>query len=482
MKWCVNEMSGVNLGDLRLNRRSIEVLSALSSIGESTPDTMKTKAELDGAYRLMSNKKVTMEALLAPHFEQTIIRTRKESRVLLVQDTTEVNVTKPIRQVDGAGPLSTENRMGFYLHPLMAFTSGGTPLGLVETIAWARESVDRTSSKAEKRKKNKAAPIEEKESYRWLQMLRQGLAIAKDNPDTEYIAVADSESDIYDLFVEMTDCPANYHLVIRACHDRGVLDSDVSDGQNISAVFTEAAIQSQFEVPVRKRVALTKTEKRQRLQSRENRIATVDVRATSMTLRAPQRPGKKLPPVVMNAVEVREANPPEGEPLVCWTLLTTLPVDTTHQILEIIKLYKTRWHIELYFRTLKSGMKLEKMKYQSLNRYLNATALLMIVAWRIQKLTYIARETPDAPCDEFFDEGEWKPVALTAPSGRARSTELVPTIKEFLLMIASLGGYIRRTGQGAPGSTMVWRGMRRMETLMMAYKAFGPPAQNTCEV
>ena len=69
-----------------------------------------------------------------------------------------------------------------------------------------------------------------------------------------------------------------------------------------------------------------------------------------------------MPEVSCNVVEVREVNPPESCEPVVWMLVTTLPIDTEENIREVIDTYKKRWLIELYFRVLKSGMGIEKLK------------------------------------------------------------------------------------------------------------------------
>ena len=67
-------------------------------------------------------------------------------------------------------------------------------------------------------------------------------------------------------------------------------------------------------------------------------------------------------------------------------LFTTLPVNTQAQVEKVIEGYQMRWLIEVYFKTLKSGMKIEDMKYQTLKRYLAAFAMLAIVGWRVEFL------------------------------------------------------------------------------------------------
>ena len=91
------------------------------------------------AYRFFENERVDAEGVWWPHREATLKRIGEQRVVLLAQDTTELDVTRPQEQMKGAGPLNDESRWGFYAHPLLAFTPTRIPLGLVNTEVWARD-------------------------------------------------------------------------------------------------------------------------------------------------------------------------------------------------------------------------------------------------------------------------------------------------------------------------------------------------------
>jgi hypothetical protein len=54
----------------------------------------------------------------------------------------------------------------------MAFDLTGLPLGTVWQKSWARENIGTKLTKQEKNRKRKQAPIEEKESLRWVEGIR----------------------------------------------------------------------------------------------------------------------------------------------------------------------------------------------------------------------------------------------------------------------------------------------------------------------
>ena len=176
------------------------------------------------AYRFFDNDKVTFDKVLHPHIDRTRQRLAAHQVVLLVQDSSEIDLTRPEQEVAGVGELDGARR-GFVLHAMQAFTGAGTPLGTV----WA-EIINRTdgvshASAAEKSHERKHTPIEEKETMRWLTGLRQARTVAEQVPDVQCVCVADSEADIYELFAEPRGT-ASMHWLIRACQDRA-LGTDV---------------------------------------------------------------------------------------------------------------------------------------------------------------------------------------------------------------------------------------------------------------
>ncbi len=117
------EFSSVDFGDKRLNKRLKRSISDAAGMGESTPDRAKSNAAVKATYRLIDNPKVDMDPILACHNQSTIDRCSSHECVYLFQDTTEIDLTKPKVQVEGAGPLGTDKRRGFFYHPLYAITS-----------------------------------------------------------------------------------------------------------------------------------------------------------------------------------------------------------------------------------------------------------------------------------------------------------------------------------------------------------------------
>jgi hypothetical protein len=467
--WAKEEVATVDLGDERLDARVALLLSALGNRPNlSIPAACGGRAEMAAAYRFFDNDKVTFDNVLEPHVTRTRQRIAEQKVALLVQDTSEIDLTRPEQEVVGVGTLDG-SRSGFLLHAMQAFTPEGTPLGTV----WA-EVVNRTEgvshASAKKRHERQCTPIEEKESMRWLTGLRQARELAQQLPGVQCICVADSEADIYELFAEPRGAqPVDW--LIRACQDRA---SETDGGQHLREQVLAQPVLYTLELLIRGRRAKTTVEDRGRRQNRETRQAAVEVRAGRLTLRPPWRADRELPAVTVNVVLVREPHPPADEPPVEWILITTLPIDTLEQVRRVVEYYCVRWCIEILFRTLKSGCRIERRRLEHVDRVLPCLALYLIVAWRTLFVCRMGRDCPDLDCEALFEPSEWKAVWVAVH--QKKPPKKAPRLSEMVHLIARLGGYVERP-KSEPGTQTLWIGLQRMYDLAWAWDSFGPGAK-----
>ena len=105
----------------------------------------------------------------------------------------------------------------------------------------------------------------------------------------------------------------------------------------------------------------------------------------------------------------------------------------------------------------------------------------MVVAWRIMHLTQLGREHPDAPCTVYFSDLEWKAL-VTYVNRDANLPKDPPSLREATRMVASLGGFLGRKGDGNPGTQTIWLGLQRLDDIAATYEivmqhfARDPPA------
>ena len=479
--WIMEEMETVDLKDKRLDDRLRVVLSQLSEHPTaSIPAACGEHAEMTAAYRFFDNEKATFADILAPHMESTRQRLAQQDVVLLSQDTTEMDLTRPEQQVTGTGPLDGGPRRGTFLHPMHAFTPDGTPLGTLHAETWVREEEVGCASMS--RAQRAAIPIEEKESHRWVEMMRRAGEEASRCPSTQLICVADSEADIYEVLVEGTIEPRRVDWIVRACQDRVLAreNSQSAAGTYLREQVLAQPVLFMHPIQVRGRKAKIACETRGRRQPRESRKTQVEVRASCVTLRPPHRPDRKLPPVTVNVVLVREVDPPAGEEPVEWLLLTSLPVDHVEQVRQVIQYYCVRWMIEVFFRVLKSGCRVEERRFEHIDRMLPCLAVYMIVAWRTLYVCRLGRSCPDINCETVFEPMEWKSVwKVVRQTDPPRKP---PPLGHMVRMVAQLGGYVDRKSSGPPGPQTIWIGLQRMYDFALCWQLFGPEGRSAPEL
>ena len=451
--WVEEELGTVQFYDPRLNRRLFQLTRDFYGQPQAPiTEACGSHAKVKAAYRFFENKRVSMKEVLSAHLESTIERAKPNDVVLAVQDTTSVDYTGH-RGMEGLGPTNNKKdaATGVLIHDTMAFTTDGTPLGLLDVQCWARDPQDRG-----KKERRKELPIEQKESMKWLKSYQAVREVQKACPDTTFVSVGDRESDIYELFLETLKNPDGPKLLVRCERTRN----------------RKTETDFLWEEMARQPVAGIQVTHIPRRGCQLERDAKLEVRYAPVTLKSPG--GKNYDPVNVWMVYVRETDYPKGvkSPLE-WMLLTTAPVHTLEDACERLAWYARRWGVEVYHRTLKSGCRIENRWFGSTDSLEPCLAIDMIVAWRIYHLTKLAREIPDHPCTTFFQEAEWKALYILLN----KTTDLPakePTMREAVRMLGSLGGFLGRKSDGEPGTTVLWRGMQHLESAVAMYAVLLP--------
>ncbi len=96
--WAERTFGGVQLHDRRRTRRAVQAASKLAEnpLG-SLPAQMQTWKETKALYRLLDEPDVTFAALMQPHLQQTRDQANSSPVVLLVQDTTDIDLSQKSR-------------------------------------------------------------------------------------------------------------------------------------------------------------------------------------------------------------------------------------------------------------------------------------------------------------------------------------------------------------------------------------------------
>lgn len=476
-QWVLDEMETADLRDKRLERRLVDLLDTLSQASTaSIPAACHDRAEMVAAYRFFDNDKVGFEEVLAPHIDATHERMKCQKVVLLVQDTTELDLTRPGSAVEGAGPMAHGRRNGAFMHLLHAFTTDGTPLGSVLAEAWTRECKDdQPKSKrgaSAKRLQAKRKPFAEKETYRWLTTSKHCAEVKEHCPKTQLVMLADRESDITEV-VDYCRGQNDFDWVIRIDGSR-VLNKGKSQEMTVAIreeLRGRKAVYKQT-LDVRGRTAWGSENIKQRpgKADRKAREVNVSVHCGKVTLNDPRAGHHEG--VTVNAILVRETNPNgSDEPIECL-LITSLPIKTRKQVELAIGYYLQRWMIELFFKVLKSGCKIESRRFEHIDRFLPALALYMIIAWRSFYVCRVSRTHADVSCEKVYSDAQWKSVWQVVQ--RSPPPKKPPTLMEMTKIVAKLGGYINRKNSGPPGPQSMWLGLQQMHIMATCWITFGP--------
>jgi hypothetical protein len=451
--WIEAELGGANLGDERLTARLLEMTGQfyaqpMANIPQACGSAMAAKA----VYRFLDNEAVAWPAILQPHYEATEERIRTQALVLVAQDTTSLNYSSH-PHTQGLGPITdSETGHGLLVHDTLAFTPQGTPLGLLHVQCWAREGMGHRQQRYQK-------PIEEKESYKWLESYQAVSAVQARCRRTRLVVVADREADIHEVFAAQAQTVRGADLLIRAerSRNRKVLDDEET------CEFLWTLLEQQPIVGTRELLVPPN-------ETRGARQAVLAVRMLPVTLRPPRRK-PDLPTVRLWAVLAQEVAPPEGVDGLEWMLLTTVAVNRKEDAYERLEWYARRWGIEVYHRILKSGCRVEARQLENTHRLCNCLAIDMIVAWRIQHLTCLGQETPDVPCTVYFTDSEWQALT-TFVTKTSTPPARPPSLNEAVRLLGKLGGHLGRASDGHPGSEVLWRGMARLTDIETAFQLY----------
>lgn len=458
--WASEALGTTTLGDVRRRERVLGVLRALAAHpGASLSMALGGEwAATQGAYRLLDNPHLDPAALSASIGAASAARAAVTDVVLLIEDSTEIQPTSPVRCRD-LGCLGSAQRHGLWLHTTLGVSADGVPLGLLDQRVWTRDP-----DAAPRRAARYTTPIEGKESRKWLDGVIA--AQARLAPGQPHIVVADREADIYELYAVLAQTGGDF--VVRAAQDRAL-----ATGGRLSAAVSSAPVVGHTTITVR------------RTPQRAPREARVEVRATTVTLSPPQYDsyqaarrrwwaahpeveplleGPLLPLTVgvVEVCEVEDGTRPDGEEPLHWRLLSSLPVGDWAAAAWVVQCYRWRWLVERFHYVLKQGVAIERLQLEQPPRWERATVLYSLVAWRVLWLTELARVTPDASADLVVEPAAWQALAIRMTGTRPTAP---PDLATFVGWVGKLGGHLGRRSDGPPGVKAIWRGLQRLSEL-----------------
>jgi len=386
-----------------------------------------------------------MDAIQAPHRAQTLQAMGRHPLVLLLHDTTELDVTTHLA-LAGAGPIGNGTGRGFLQHNSLAvIPEPRQVLGLAyQQVVVRRDAPDRETAAQRRRRP--------KESRLWPQGIE---AIGRPPEGSRWVDVGDRGADLYEAMVASHGL--GHDFLFRVAQDRQVgTDADGAQVVNLREFACQMAPLGRdvVEIPAR--------------GGRASRTAQVQLAAAPVWIPAPTgAPGRGGQPVLAGwVVRVWESDPPAGAEALDWILVTSVATTTAAQVRERRDWYACRWMVEVFHDIEKNGCREEARRFATAERMTACLAILSVVAVRVFQLRTALDHQPQASATEVATAAEIAVIGkVTGHRGKAGLT-----VREFVRRVASLGGFLGRKGDGEPGVRTLWRGYQRLQDLLLGYQ------------
>jgi Transposase DNA-binding len=459
-EWAEQTFGEVQLGHCSRRGRAVKMAAAIAADpAGSLPKQMGSEAALHAASRFLQTPQVSYEQLMRPHQEQTRAAMRKPQRVLLIQDTTEVDYQQH-PTTTGLGPIGNGTHHGFLLQTVLAvLPESREVLGIGHQEPFLRQPAPKEETKRERLGRARESQVWE----------RSVQVLGGPPPGVQWIHVGDRYSE---MFPFLALCRQQHcDLVVRAAQDRRV-DLLVKQAEASVPKRSHPRRSPEQEVAskpqhlfgvVRGWSAVGKQElDLPATKQRRARQAQVVISYGALRLLPPEERQASHPnPLVVWVVHGWEPQPPAGVEPLEWVLLTSIPIQTVEQAWERVDWSRARWIVEDYHQGLKTGCRIEQRQVQSYEGLRRLLGLLAPSAVRLLQLRAAARQSPAQPVVEVLPADVVQVVATLA---QVPAAEL--TTQQCWYTIAGYAGYLARKGDGPPGWKTLWKGWLYIQALL----------------
>lgn len=332
--WAERQFGTAELGDARRTRRLVRTMAAIARApDESLPRQLGSSAGAKAAYRLFECGAVTREAVMGPHLAPCRAAAARHPVVLMVHDDTTLDFSAP-PLLQGAGRIGDDRGRGVLAHSCLAVLPAGQTLGLAHQTLWARPP--------------KGVLRQPRESAVWADTVK---TIGRPPTGTLFVSVADRGADVFEHLERVRE--TGWDAVVRAAQDRPL----VTGGGALTALRAARAMGATT-IPTRRGEAV------------------VCVAWRTLELLPPRHGPAGRAPIRVQGVRIWNGT-------VEWLLLTTRPVETLDQALEIIAWYTRRWVGEEFHKAWKTGCRIEQRRLEQADRLVPLLGALAIVAVRL---------------------------------------------------------------------------------------------------
>jgi hypothetical protein len=399
---------------------------------------MRSSAEAEGAFRFLESKRVDSDCLIAASGRAAAASCCDAPFVFVAVDQTELAFVDR-KHIRGLGP--NQNRLSSVMRSThvmtaLALDERGVPLGVLDQQWWVRPDEQLYVPKKDRR------PAEDRETWYWIRAVRAAARRLSDEaPDTRPWFVMDRGADFSSLLVEAKR--SNLLLTVRSSNTRAIEKN--GRRQYMRATLARQAVLGTMHV------VLPKTPQRPR------RSALLELRALRANTRVDRFPDVY---VDMHCLRIREIGPvPVGAERIEWFLLTTHPIATLEDAQLVTRSYVYRWRIEEFHKAWKSGTcGVEHSQLRSFEAIKRWGSLLAAVAARAERLKLMSRSTPDVDALQELSREEIDAAIVLSNTKKWKPGDPMDLVTAVRL-VATVGGFLGRKGDGAPGTITIARGL-----------------------
>jgi hypothetical protein len=468
----MGKKSSSEFKDTRLDKTFLELLSEMvnrySVILRQLSDDKNTEVRFQN---FIKNKKVTPNRILSHHCS-LLKNDWSEEHMLVISDTSTLSFPyradrEELGEIGGVKSKHSKQTKfsGFNIHPSIFVNSsngGLCGLGAVDIIKTpiSKSLVDQVE-RLERRRLSPKLAFEEKERYKWFNSPSK--AIENTPRAKKYTFIGDRETDIYDLMHRTLE--QGHDFIYRSQFNRRIFP--LTKKENLSDVLKEWKVEFSYPLMV------------ETTKNRSKHEAELEVKYGSTLIAKPKNhPDETLPShLPIQVIEVKEASStvfPNERPI-HWILLTTHPVQTRKQVMQIIQWYLYRWIIEELFRTLKKkGLNIEVSEVETYHGLTNLTTLALLAAVQTMQLVQARKGKTNQKLDDVFLEKEQQCLILLNEKlqGKTEKTQNpydFDTLAFGAWVIARLGGWNGYETERPPGPITMTNGLIRFYQMLQGF-------------
>jgi hypothetical protein len=414
-----------------------------------------------GGYRFINNNRISLQ-MLTESLQDQCARNCEGLDLICLQDTTEYNYQHHSKrlQEDTLGLVGNDEDQGFFAHVMLGFEAESClPLGVPYVRLWSRDP----NKKSKEERRYKGLPIEEKESYRWIEAAEETKSLLRLAKHITFIS--DRESDIYQIWSRVPDGKTD--LIIRARVDRVLYDKPTT----VFKLLEEQETMGSYMIEI----------KQDKRKGRSKRKAILNVKYSEIKIKKPYsvigNNDSDKDYVSMYVVEAKEdlSTIRNGESLIHWILFTTHKISDFVQARQIIKWYSFRWQIEQFFRiTKKQGIDLESSQLETGEGLKKLALLGFAIALKILQLSLAKDGIQNDKVIRYFSKDQIIVLGLLNEQLEGKTQKQQnpfhsDTLSWASWIIARLGGYSGYKSQSPPGPITFKWGLDRFNYLTTGF-------------